>query len=563
VTMRRAGPLLLLLAAAVSAPLPAAAGGGAPAAPHARHRIAPPVALGRPRIAGTPRDGAVVRERGLRWHPGRLPAGDRLLSFEVAYEWRSCAPSGAHCRPGGGTSSTPFAASRYTVAHSDTGRRLKLVETATEVTETDPATFSFRVIRASRRVVARSVVRPYPHGRPPATAFATGLPAHRTGSDSERFTIAAPHFNAADGVPRLRVQIDGRARRPVPRSRIVDTGRIDPGLHRITVTAANRAGSTTRRFSWRVVPLPKPVKCRGACWSPPHLDSTGRPMRWDWQIGRVAPLQRTGARAVDIYDIDGFLTTAAQIHAIHSSWQASTLPHPRAVCYVDLAWEDYRPDASPSPRGFPAAALGNVYYGYPQERWVDLRRVHAIMRVLDARFHMCAAKGFDAVELDDIDSFDPPGTTGFQLTPGDVQNLLAHAYNDVHRLGMASLWKNSGLLSWWGRRYTDGAVVEECYPYTECFAHSLAGSTQFGFTCTRLSGAHPCGWDDFTSQGKWVGEAEYVEDGFVCDPGQKCKPHHRFATYCNTVYAPANGFAAVKFAVDLDGSVFRPCPRGR
>jgi hypothetical protein len=28
------------------------------------------------------------------------------------------------------------------------------------------------------------------------------------------------------------------------------------------------------------------------------------------------------------------------------------------------------------------------------------------------------------------------------------------------------------------------------------------------------------------------------------------------------VYAPPNGFAAVKFDVDLDGAVFLPCPRG-
>src|SRR5438067_12494566 len=38
-----------------------------------------------------------------------------------------------------------------------------------------------------------------------------------------------------------------------------------------------------------------------------------------------------------------------------------------------------------------------------------------------------------------------------------------------------------------------------------------------------LSGATPCGWDDFTATGKWVGEAEYAEDGYVCNPGQVCK----------------------------------------
>ncbi|HSD01358.1 MAG TPA: endo alpha-1,4 polygalactosaminidase, partial [Gaiellales bacterium] len=481
----------------------------------------------------------------------------------VAYEWRSCPPSGGRCRPGGGTTATPFAASQYTVAHSDTGRRLKLVETATEVVETDPATFSFRVLRASRHVLARAVVAAYPRGRAPATAFVNGLPPASTGSASERFTVSGPHFNAADGRPRLRYRIDGRAWRGVPRRKVVATGPLGLGSHTIAVRAANAAGQTTRRFAWRVVPLPAPVACQGTCWAPPHLDSTGHPMRWDWQIGRVAPLQRTGARAVDIYDIDGFLTTRAEVRALHTTWQASTLPHPRAACYLDLAWEDYRPDATPSPNGFPAAALGRVYFGFPQERWVDMRRVAAVMRVFDARIAMCARKGFDAVEIDDIDSFNPPGTTGFQLTRGDVQNLLARIDNRIHRAGMTALWKNSGILAWWGRRYTDGAVVEECYQFDECFAAQLAGSTQFGFTCTGLGGAHPCGYDAFTSQGKWVGEAEYREDGFVCGPNQSCKPRHRFSTYCNTVYAPPNGFSAVKFSDELDGSLFRPCPNGR
>ena len=75
--------------------------------------------------------------------------------------------------------------------------------------------------------------------------------------------------------------------------------------------------------------------------------------------------------------------------------------------------------------GFPVATLGNVYFGFAQERWLDLRQLDALKPMLDARIRMCAAKGFDAVELDDIDSFDPPSTTGFHLTPGDAQNFLA------------------------------------------------------------------------------------------------------------------------------------------
>jgi hypothetical protein len=348
----------------------------------------------------------------------------------------------------------------------------------------------------------------------------------------------------------------------MPGTRVFGVRHLRPGQHRVDVKLANGAGWLTRSFGWRVGALPAPAVCAAPCWAPPHLDSTGHPMRWDWQIGRVTPLQRTGARAVDIYDVDGFLTTPAEIDAIHTVWQAATLPHPRAVCYIDLAWEDYRPDASPG-GVFPARTLGHVYYGYPEERWVDFRQLHALRPMLQARIGMCAEKGFDTVEFDDIDSFDPPSTTGFALTPGDAQNYLAYADNLAHRMGLSVLWKNSPLLSWWGRRYTDGAVLEECYPYRQCFSKQLAGTSAYGIHCSLLSGRRPCGWDGFTSLGKWVGDAEYVEDHYVCAPSASCTGRHRYSAFCSSVYGRVNGFAAVRFDVDLDGRVFQPCPTGQ
>src|SRR5258708_21817464 len=36
----------------------------------------------------------MVAARGLSWRPGRLPAGDRLLSFEVGYSWQACGAKG-------------------------------------------------------------------------------------------------------------------------------------------------------------------------------------------------------------------------------------------------------------------------------------------------------------------------------------------------------------------------------------------------------------------------------------------------------------------------------------
>ena len=79
---------------------------------------------------------------------------------------------------------------------------------------------------------------------------------------------------------------------------------------------------------------------------------------------------------------------------------------------------------------------------------------------------------------------------------------------------------------------------------------------------TRLSGPRPCGWDAFTSRGKWVGEDEYREDGLVCAPGRSCAGRHAFSAFCDAVYSPPNGFAALRTTDELDGTVFQPCPNG-
>jgi hypothetical protein len=574
----------LISAAALALPVemagPAGAARGSPAVrPERAAAISPPVSRGTLRIAGLLRDGSPVRATGLSWRPSRLPPGDRLLSFAVGHVWRACTARsggrGRHCVKGADATVTPFAARRYVAGHADTGKYLKITETATEVVETDPATFTFRVIRSSRSYTARRTVRRYPSGLPPVSGFLNGLPEHHTASRQEYFRVSQPHYRAASGPVAQSYRVDHGPWRPMPHGRVFQTRKLTLGRHRVEVRTAGHAGHTVLAFRWRVVPLPAPLPCMaghgGSCWYPPHLNRRGHPMRWDWQIGRVTPRQRTGRRAVDIYDIDGFLTTPAEIQRLHTTWQASTLAHPKAVCYLDLAWEDYRPDASPAPFGhfFPASALGKIYYGYPQERWVDFRQLDALKPMLNERIAMCARKGFDAVELDDIDSFDPPSTTGFHLTPGDAQNYLAYALNQVHREGMTALWKNSPLLAWWGARYADGAVVEECYTYGGCFAASQRGNRQYGITCTALTGPTPCGWDVFTADhtarqptGKWVGEAEYGADHFVCNPGQRCPYKRRFTTFCRRVYAPANGYAAVKFDVDLDGRIFRPCPAG-
>src|SRR5450756_1944679 len=80
------------------------------------------------RISGVLRDGATVAATGLSWSKPRLPHGMTLLSFEVAYTWRSCAPGGKACTTAADSTATPFAAGDHVVGHGDTGRLLRVTE---------------------------------------------------------------------------------------------------------------------------------------------------------------------------------------------------------------------------------------------------------------------------------------------------------------------------------------------------------------------------------------------------------------------------------------------------
>src|SRR5215831_14495037 len=308
--------LVLLLAAACTATAAAPQHQASPA-PHGSPTtpppaaISPPVSQGTLRVAGRLRDGLPVRAAGLSWRPSPLPPGTTLLSFEVGYAWQACTAlsggQGRHCSAGADASVTPFAAQRYVAGHGDTGKYLKVTATATEVVETDPATFTFRVIRSSRSYTAPHRVGRYPDARRPVTGFLNGLPDRRTASTQEYFQVSPPHYNAANGPASQSYRVDGGPWQAMPGSRVFPTGRLVPGRHRVEVQTADVAGVTTLSFRWRVVPLPAALPCTrpggGSCWYPPHLDRTGHPMRWDWQIGRVTPLKRTGQHAIDIYDI--------------------------------------------------------------------------------------------------------------------------------------------------------------------------------------------------------------------------------------------------------------------
>ncbi|CAL9445525.1 hypothetical protein SUDANB171_02320 [Streptomyces sp. enrichment culture] len=173
---------------------------------------------------------------------------------------------------------------------------------------------------------------------------------------------------------------------------------------------------------------------------------------WQWQlIGTVDT-----SVDVPVYDIDGFDNSAAVVDTLHSDGR-------KVICYISVgSWEDWRPDAG----DFPDSVIGNPLDEWEGEQWLDIRQLDVLGPLMAARFDMCADKGFDAIEPDNMDGYinDP----GFPLTKEDqiAYNLMISEL--AHERGLSVGLKNGvdqvpELVDAF-----DFSVNEECAYYKEC-----------------------------------------------------------------------------------------------
>ena len=224
---------------------------------------------------------------------------------------------------------------------------------------------------------------------------------------------------------------------------------------------------------------------------------------WQWQLQGKIDL----SIAAGVYEVDGFETPRRTVSKLHALGR-------RAICYLDVgSWESYRPDAGE----YPDRVLGDVYSGYPDERWLDIRRIGALAPILRKRFDLCARKGFDAVEPDNIAGYE--NKTGFPLSGSDQLRFNRWVAREVHRRGMSVALKNDpdqvrALVGSF-----DFAVVEECFEYEECEKFS-----------------------PFVEAGKAVFTAEYEGS-----PADFCPQAEKL------------GFATIKKGYDLFARPWQPC----
>jgi hypothetical protein len=172
---------------------------------------------------------------------------------------------------------------------------------------------------------------------------------------------------------------------------------------------------------------------------------------WYWQLDGTV----NNDVPVEIYDIDGFENSAAEVSLLHAKgWHV--------VCYIDVGTaEDFRPDFDE----FPKSVLGRPN-GWPGEHWLDIRQLSVLEPIMTARFQMCREKGFDAVEPDNMEGY--ANKTGFPLTAREQLTYNEWVANEVHSLGMAVLQKNDGEQTPELEPFFDGALTEECNQFKEC-----------------------------------------------------------------------------------------------
>ena len=196
-----------------------------------------------------------------------------------------------------------------------------------------------------------------------------------------------------------------------------------------------------------------------ACSSVPDGKPSGkrwqpRPgVAWQWQLsGRLDT-----SVDVPVYDIDGFDHSKKTVAGLHRDGR-------KVICYISTgAWEDFRPDAGK----FPKSVLGKGN-GWKGERWLDIRRTDVLEPLMAARLDMCRAKGFDAVEPDNMDGY--RNRTGFALKAADQLRYNRLIAKLAHDRGMAVGLKNDldqipDLVEDF-----DFAVNEQCAQYDECAA---------------------------------------------------------------------------------------------
>jgi hypothetical protein len=175
-------------------------------------------------------------------------------------------------------------------------------------------------------------------------------------------------------------------------------------------------------------------------------------LSWQWQLTGTIDTSVDAA----MFDVDLFDVPALTVAALHALGR-------KVICYTSAgSFEDWRPDAAQ----FPAAVKGKALAGWPGEAWLDVRQIALLAPIFNARMDLCRSKGFDGIELDNVDGY--TNDTGFPLSAADQLQYNRALADAAHARGLSVALKNDlaqvkDLVSTF-----DWALNEECFQFNEC-----------------------------------------------------------------------------------------------
>jgi hypothetical protein len=165
---------------------------------------------------------------------------------------------------------------------------------------------------------------------------------------------------------------------------------------------------------------------------------------WQWQLSGTLD---TSVPA-QLYDVDLFETPARTVAALHAKGA-------RVICYFS---------AGSTTADGPLA--GERLEGWPDERWLDIRRLDALRPSIERRLDLCARKGFDGVEPDNVDGY--ANRSGFPLRARHQLRFNRFLAREAHERGLSIGLKNDLDQVRTLEPHFDWALNEQCFEYREC-----------------------------------------------------------------------------------------------
>jgi len=223
-------------------------------------------------------------------------------------------------------------------------------------------------------------------------------------------------------------------------------------------------------------PTPTPTQSSSAPTPAPAADwwRPGPGLSWQWQLTGKLDMDLH----VDVIDVDLYVGQSV-VDFYHEQGT-------KVICYISVgSFEDWRPDVD----AFPKEVVGKDYEGWSGEKWLDIRRIDLLAPIMRARLDLCAAKGFDAVEPDNMEVLGDD--TGFPLTYEDQLRYALWLAEEAHKRGLAIGQKNASDATEDLVDIFDFAILEDAFyddwaqemkPYTD------AGKAVFAAEYTDLPG---------------------------------------------------------------------------